>query len=101
MLSLYYLSENIFSREFTHRVKSVSMAKFTSQEVSALQEGGNKVMHVSLLSAGFSPSFHFFFPNHLLLRAYLCFSFSACKGSLPERVGSTAEFFPGQQVFTA
>ncbi|XP_027357949.1 probable ADP-ribosylation factor GTPase-activating protein AGD14 isoform X2 [Abrus precatorius] len=29
-------------REFTHRVKSVSMAKFTSQEVSALQEGGNQ-----------------------------------------------------------
>ncbi|KAJ9183404.1 hypothetical protein P3X46_007264 [Hevea brasiliensis] len=29
-------------REFTHRVKSVSMAKFTSQEVVALQEGGNK-----------------------------------------------------------
>ncbi|KAI4347145.1 hypothetical protein L6164_007987 [Bauhinia variegata] len=29
-------------REFTHRVKSISMAKFTSQEVSALQEGGNK-----------------------------------------------------------
>ncbi|KAK8602207.1 hypothetical protein V6N12_052021 [Hibiscus sabdariffa] len=29
-------------REFTHRVKSVSMAKFTSQEVAALQEGGNK-----------------------------------------------------------
>lgn len=29
-------------REFTHRVKSVSMAKFTSQEVSALQEGGNE-----------------------------------------------------------
>ncbi|KAG7989018.1 hypothetical protein I3843_03G217100 [Carya illinoinensis] len=29
-------------REFTHRVKSVSMAKFTSQEVTALQEGGNK-----------------------------------------------------------
>ncbi|KAJ9538551.1 hypothetical protein OSB04_031284 [Centaurea solstitialis] len=28
-------------REFTHRVKSVSMAKFTSQEVSALQGGGN------------------------------------------------------------
>ncbi|XP_052198979.1 probable ADP-ribosylation factor GTPase-activating protein AGD14 [Diospyros lotus] len=28
-------------REFTHRVKSVSMAKFTSQEVSALQAGGN------------------------------------------------------------
>uniref|UniRef100_A0A1D1YEC7 Putative ADP-ribosylation factor GTPase-activating protein AGD14 n=1 Tax=Anthurium amnicola TaxID=1678845 RepID=A0A1D1YEC7_9ARAE len=29
-------------REFTHRVKSVSMAKFTSQEVNALQEGGNE-----------------------------------------------------------
>ncbi|KAK9280796.1 hypothetical protein L1049_003685 [Liquidambar formosana] len=29
-------------REFTHRVKSVSMAKFTSQEVSALQGGGNQ-----------------------------------------------------------
>ncbi|KAK7314503.1 hypothetical protein VNO77_33028 [Canavalia gladiata] len=29
-------------REFTHRVKSVSMAKFTSQEVSALQSGGNQ-----------------------------------------------------------
>ncbi|XP_059634980.1 probable ADP-ribosylation factor GTPase-activating protein AGD14 [Cornus florida] len=28
-------------REFTHRVKSVSMAKFTSQEVSALQGAGN------------------------------------------------------------
>ncbi|XP_019436655.1 PREDICTED: probable ADP-ribosylation factor GTPase-activating protein AGD14 [Lupinus angustifolius] len=29
-------------REFTHRVKSVSMSKFTSQEVKALQEGGNQ-----------------------------------------------------------
>nr|XP_011458060.1 PREDICTED: probable ADP-ribosylation factor GTPase-activating protein AGD14 isoform X1 [Fragaria vesca subsp. vesca]XP_011458085.1 PREDICTED: probable ADP-ribosylation factor GTPase-activating protein AGD14 isoform X1 [Fragaria vesca subsp. vesca] len=29
-------------REFTHRVKSVSMAKFTSQEVKSLQEGGNQ-----------------------------------------------------------
>ncbi|KAJ0961504.1 hypothetical protein J5N97_002008 [Dioscorea zingiberensis] len=29
-------------REFTHRVKSISMAKFTSQEVIALQEGGNE-----------------------------------------------------------
>ncbi|GFQ05971.1 probable ADP-ribosylation factor GTPase-activating protein agd14 [Phtheirospermum japonicum] len=29
-------------REFTHRVKSVSMAKFTSQEVDALQKGGNQ-----------------------------------------------------------
>ncbi|KAK9075919.1 hypothetical protein SSX86_004249 [Deinandra increscens subsp. villosa] len=29
-------------REFTHRVKSVSMSKFTSQEVESLQEGGNQ-----------------------------------------------------------
>ncbi|KAL4351512.1 hypothetical protein GQ457_06G024100 [Hibiscus cannabinus] len=29
-------------REFTHRVKSVSMSKFTSQEVEALQTGGNQ-----------------------------------------------------------
>ncbi|KAK4757347.1 hypothetical protein SAY87_018648 [Trapa incisa] len=29
-------------REFTHRVKSVSMAKFTSQEVESLQSGGNQ-----------------------------------------------------------
>ncbi|XP_050368783.1 probable ADP-ribosylation factor GTPase-activating protein AGD14 [Argentina anserina] len=29
-------------REFTHRVKSVSMAKFTLQEVKSLQEGGNQ-----------------------------------------------------------
>ncbi|KAK6945003.1 Arf GTPase activating protein, partial [Dillenia turbinata] len=29
-------------REFTHRVKSISMAKFNSQEVSALQGGGNE-----------------------------------------------------------
>ncbi|KAK7358308.1 hypothetical protein VNO77_00235 [Canavalia gladiata] len=29
-------------REFTHRVKSISMAKFTAQEVSALQEAGNQ-----------------------------------------------------------
>ncbi|KMS96554.1 hypothetical protein BVRB_8g201970 [Beta vulgaris subsp. vulgaris] len=29
-------------REFTHRVKSVSMSKFTLQEVEALQNGGNQ-----------------------------------------------------------
>nr|KYP39252.1 putative ADP-ribosylation factor GTPase-activating protein AGD14 [Cajanus cajan] len=29
-------------REFTHRVKSVSMAKFTPEEVTALQSGGNE-----------------------------------------------------------
>lgn len=33
----------LYSREFTHRVKSVSMSKFTSQEVEALQNGGNQV----------------------------------------------------------
>lgn len=35
------------SREFTHRVKSVSMAKFTTQEVEALQKGGNQVKKYS------------------------------------------------------
>ncbi|KAL3500466.1 hypothetical protein ACH5RR_039559 [Cinchona calisaya] len=29
-------------REFTHRVKSVSMAKFSAEEVAALQAGGNE-----------------------------------------------------------
>lgn len=38
---------NNFSREFTHRVKSISMAKFTADEVSALQAAGNEVcMHI-------------------------------------------------------
>jgi hypothetical protein len=31
------------SREFSHRVKSISLAKFTAGEVQALQEGGNEV----------------------------------------------------------
>ncbi|XP_064971982.1 probable ADP-ribosylation factor GTPase-activating protein AGD14 isoform X4 [Musa acuminata AAA Group] len=30
-------------REFTHRVKSVSLARFTTQEVEALQRGGNQL----------------------------------------------------------
>ncbi|PKA66950.1 putative ADP-ribosylation factor GTPase-activating protein AGD14 [Apostasia shenzhenica] len=34
--------EILIRREFTHRVKSVSMAKFTTQEVQALQVGGNQ-----------------------------------------------------------
>jgi len=38
------------SREFTHRVKSISMAKFTSQEVTALKEGGNQVNTLNLSS---------------------------------------------------
>lgn len=40
----------LYSREFTHRVKSVSMAKFTSQEVDALQKGGNQVILFSKAS---------------------------------------------------
>lgn len=38
--SIFYIYD---SREFTHRVKSVSMSKFTSQEVEVLQNGGNQV----------------------------------------------------------
>jgi len=38
-----FLFVYICSREFTHRVKSVSMAKFTADEVSALRAGGNEV----------------------------------------------------------
>jgi hypothetical protein len=39
----------IYSREFTHRVKSVSMAKFTTQDVRALEQGGNQVnVHLEL-----------------------------------------------------
>ncbi|KAL8493571.1 hypothetical protein ACS0TY_024666 [Phlomoides rotata] len=38
-------------REFTHRVKSVSMAKFTSQEVDALQKGGNQRARELFLNA--------------------------------------------------
>jgi hypothetical protein len=30
------------SREFSHRIKSISMAKFTAGEVQALQAGGNE-----------------------------------------------------------
>jgi hypothetical protein len=36
---------NFSSLEFTHRVKSISMAKFNAEEVSALQAGGNEVVH--------------------------------------------------------
>ncbi|OVA13880.1 Arf GTPase activating protein [Macleaya cordata] len=42
MMSLLYCILKNSSREFTHRVKSVSMAKFTSEEVNALQGGGNE-----------------------------------------------------------
>uniref|UniRef100_A0A1D1YB53 Putative ADP-ribosylation factor GTPase-activating protein AGD14 n=1 Tax=Anthurium amnicola TaxID=1678845 RepID=A0A1D1YB53_9ARAE len=37
-------------REFTHRVKSVSMAKFTTKEVEALQKGGNQCARDIFLS---------------------------------------------------
>lgn len=37
-----------FSREFNHRVKSVSMSKFTAEEVTALQAGGNEVCMIML-----------------------------------------------------
>ena len=36
------------SREFTHRVKSVSMSKFSSQEVANLENGGNEV-HIIII----------------------------------------------------
>ncbi|KAH6828643.1 hypothetical protein C2S53_006641 [Perilla frutescens var. hirtella] len=39
---LYSETTKMLNREFTHRVKSVSMAKFTSQEVDAVQKGGNQ-----------------------------------------------------------
>ena len=53
-LEFELLTLNICSREFTHRVKSVSMAKFTSQEVSALKGGGNAVRICSF--TGIHPS---------------------------------------------
>lgn len=40
---LSWLNFTLSSREFTHRVKSVSMAKFTAEEVAALQAAGNQV----------------------------------------------------------
>lgn len=42
MTKLISCSNNV-SREFGHRVKSVSMSSFTSEEVIALQAGGNEV----------------------------------------------------------
>ncbi|KAL8136897.1 hypothetical protein V2J09_002898 [Rumex salicifolius] len=38
-----YVCTTFWTREFTHRVKSVSMAKFTPQEVTSLQSGGNEL----------------------------------------------------------
>lgn len=45
------------SREFSHRIKSVSMAKFTAAEVSALQAGGNEVKCRSIVEVQVS-EFH-------------------------------------------
>jgi hypothetical protein len=56
---LYKITINLFvsSREFTHRVKSISMAKFIPQEITALQEGGNEVEACDYCNI----MFHFFF----------------------------------------
>lgn len=85
-MHLYFCT---YSREFTHRVKSVSMAKFTSQEVEALQNGGNQVLsdflsmwkdRVSILNP----------TSHSL--------FSACKGNAFEGLGPSKAAITGQQV---
>ncbi|XP_050365979.1 probable ADP-ribosylation factor GTPase-activating protein AGD14 [Argentina anserina] len=46
-------------REFTHRVKSVSMAKFTTEEVNSLQAGGNERAR-QLYFKEFDPQYHSF-----------------------------------------
>ena len=51
MLSNFCVWKNS-SLEFTHRVKSISMANFSAEEVSALQGGGNEVyfdIHLQLM----------------------------------------------------
>ena len=51
MLSNFCVWNNS-SLEFTHRVKSISMANFSAEEVSALQGGGNEVyfdIHLQLM----------------------------------------------------
>ena len=79
--SVFYEYINILvscSREFTHRVKSVSMAKFTSQEVEALQNGGNQVQ--GLISSSLVKGVSF----SVLMRLSL---FSACKRIIFEGLG--------------
>ncbi|KAM5566259.1 putative ADP-ribosylation factor GTPase-activating protein AGD14 [Rosa sericea] len=46
-------------REFTHRVKSVSMAKFTAEEVNSLQAGGNERAR-QIYFKEFDPQYHSF-----------------------------------------
>lgn len=48
MIFLLISSLNDHSREFSHRVKSVSMAKFNEEELTALQAGGNEVRMLHL-----------------------------------------------------
>lgn len=68
-----------YSREFTHRVKSVSMAKFSSQEVEAIQNGGNQVQH----------STSFLFGNRRLAFSMLMGPalISVCKGYISKGLG--------------
>lgn len=79
-----------YSREFTHRVKSVSMSKFTSQEVEVLQNGGNQVKYLMLALQVFN--FFFFWRQMFVLVAYETFLISACQRNIFEKLGpSTAE----------
>lgn len=43
------------SREFTHRIKSMSMSSWTPDEVRALEEGGNEVSVTNVSTAGILP----------------------------------------------
>lgn len=67
------------SREFTHRVKSVSMAKFTAQEVDALQKGGNQV----------NASLAFFHVAMFPLILIMLISIPACTRVIFNGMGST------------
>lgn len=40
---LYKIKYCKSSREFSHRVNSISMARFTPDDIKKLQEGGNEV----------------------------------------------------------
>ena len=77
------LSIFFFSREFTHRVKSMSMAKFSMEEANALQAGGNEVST--------SITIHL----HTLAFVYLCKIKCTCilkesKANLSQNVGSSS-----------
>lgn len=85
-----------FSREFTHRVKSVSMAKFTTDEVSALQAGGNEVRYPSPAVS-----------NSVRTDLVACVSFLICcsrfsceasEAGILQGVGSSSQFSTRWQV---